>query len=81
MKCVVPGKTDAPTLASAVAQDACRYDGAVLVEHIVQILLGDVGRQIGQVQVGRILFLLLLPLSATTTTTTTTTNQAFNFTK
>jgi hypothetical protein len=57
--CYVPGKADAPALASTVAEHSGRYDSAVLVEHVMQILLGDVGRKIGQVQISRILFLLL----------------------
>ena len=55
----VPGKADATALASTVAEHSGRYDSAVLVEHVMQILLGDVGRKIGQVQISRILFLLL----------------------
>ena len=56
----IPGKSDAAALASAIAEHSGRYNSAVLVEHVVQILLGDVGRQVGQVQISRILFLLLL---------------------
>ncbi len=54
------GEADAPALAASVAQHPGRDDSAVLVEHVVQVLFGDVGRQVGQVQIGWILLLLLL---------------------
>ena len=58
-----PGETDASALAASVAQDPGRDDSPVFVEHVVKVLLGDVGRQVGQVQIGRILLLLLFDFS------------------
>jgi hypothetical protein len=53
--------SEAYTAAEAVwlSQDACRDDGAVVLEQAFQVLLREVHGQVGDVQVGRVLLLLL----------------------
>ncbi len=53
------GEADTSALASAVTQHPSRDDSSVLVKHVVQVLFGNVGRQVGQVEIGRVLLLLL----------------------
>lgn len=57
-----PRKTHTAALAATVAQHSGRDDRPIFVKHIVKVLFGDVRRQVGQVQISGILFLLLLIL-------------------
>ena len=54
-----PGEADTATEAVGFTQNSGGDDGAVVLEHVLQVLLGEVHGQVGNVQVGGVLLLLL----------------------
>ena len=56
---VLPGEADPPAVPCGVTEDACGDDLAEGLQHGLQLLLVHGHRQVGDVQVGGVLFLLL----------------------
>lgn len=56
---ILPGKTDASGLHIVVSEDPCGDDLPMLCQELLQLSLVHVGREVGDVQVGGVLLLLL----------------------